>query len=739
MRVRFSTAAALAIIAVACDRPATAPNDSQQPSALPPSASLTSQLSQADQRTPFQRSVIQTIAERQAQGLPVPTASYEYQEVAPAGIVAAQQGERTIVARTVIAFENVAQAGLDEWPALVVSGDLPPGVQGTIHPGDYTQFAKDQISKQYPDAWSGVSYEAGPRTYTVAETLSVSGARQPDELMKVDLQGLASVAATDQVLLGFTLNGPGIDYHVDFGVDICIIWFFGCQVEVELVDFWAGFVLDWTIATRLPMAMSVTSPTTLKEGGTYPLTSTATGRDWGIPDFEAVGVNAENGNEFVLKFEFGAGVFLTVAGYDAVNIGVQPMSLDRTASFATPLGPGQMLTLPTLNVPIWGFDAAVADASIGLLLTPTAGSDRYTADWLATGEGSGSGTATYTTSGAAVPLGTVAAVDGPGSAGVQLSGFRYYFSQFYLDLGIEFTFHVLSWGNAYPLSVTDFDLSSVLGKLYVEPHSGTAGVIALEIPIENVAPTVTLARSGAATIIPVHGALTSLARPGDVLEFTGAASDPGRDDITLRWDWNDGAPAPDHSTTYPVPYHVTERRTHAFDAACLYSVELAAVDDDAAVGADHVPVVVTGARGTRPRLDGYWQHQFAGNGHSDLSAAELACYLGIVTHMSTLFGDQRPMETAAEAHDVLFLKQNGGVAREQLDRQLLVAWLNFAAGAIGYDDLVDQNGDGKVDTPFGQAMAAIEAARLNSQTTEKEIQKLAAVVHAMSVTMTAVD
>jgi hypothetical protein len=730
MRVRLITIATLVVTAVACDQTPTAPIGSPQASpASPPSANLAA-LNQSGERTPFQQSIAQTIAERQAQGLPVPTATYEYEEIAPLGIAAQAPGAVTVVAKTVIAFDSVQQSGLAEWPTIVVAGDVPEGATGFVRPGDYTQFAKDEISKRYPDAWTGVTFESGARTYTVAETLAVKGSQQLDELMDVRLQGLETVTSMDQVLLGFTLNGPGIDYHVSLDVDICIIWFFGCRVEIELVSFWAGFVLDWTIGARLPMATNVFSLTALKEVGSFPLSSSSMGMDWNAADFTAVGVNPENGNEYVLKFDFGAGVFLTVVGYDAVNIGVQPMSLNSVASFATPLDPGHPLTLPSLAVPLWGFNAAVADASIDLSLTPRAGSDRYTADWLVTAGGSGSGTATYTRSGDVIPLGTVSALDGPDSADVQLSGFRYYFNQFYLDLGINFTFHVLSWGNTFSLPLTDFDLSSVLGHLYVGPHSGTTGTLGLQLLIENVAPTVALSRNGT---VSIHGVPTFLAGVNQVSSFSGEASDPGRDDLTLTWDWNDGPPSPGDVTTYPVPYQVTETRTHEFQSACLYQVGLRAVDDDQAVGEDGVLVLVTGGVVTDGRREGYWQHQFGRNGHTDYSDGQLECYLGIVRHVSGVFGGQRSVESLAAAYDVLHMAQNGGDPREQLDRELLVAWLNFAAGAIAYDGLVDENGDGTADVAYATAMATIEAARLDPATTDKEIRQLTARVHRINV------
>lgn len=726
MRVSRTIAAA-ALILAACDRNPVAPPVATPSAPLTVLTSgLSASLTQSDERTPFQRSLIKAIAERAAQGQPVPAqATYEYSEVTPMGIARATGEAPTIVARTILKFDNAEQAGLTQWPALVVSGAVPAGARGYVKAGDYTASVKDQIAQQYPDAWTSVSFETGPRTYTFAETLKVATTAQP--AMDVQLQSLDAVTSSDRLLLGFTVLGPDLDYSIAYGLDICVFWFFGCVAEVELVDFWAGFQLDWTIATRLPMAMSVTAPAAVTEGTTVPLTSVATGEDWSAADYAAAGVSPEDGNEFVLRFIFRTGVFLEVFGADVVDLGID-VNLDRAASFATPLGSGQMLALPQFDVSVWGFDVAVAAADVGIALTPLVGSDRYTADWLVSGEGGGSGSATYANSGQGVQLGTMSALDGPGQMNVNLSGFRYYFNQFGLDLGLSFYLSVLGYGSTWTIPITQFDLGGITGGLYVGPHSGTPGELGLPIPIANVPPTVVLARSGT---VPVQGQPTWIAAAGQELHFTGVASDPGRDDLTLTWNWNDGSTVP--GTTYPVPHEVSETRTHQFASACLYAVGLRAVDDDQAFGEDRVPVVVTGGGQRGARLDGYWQHQLGRQGNTDFSDAELACYLSVVAHMSAVFGEEVDVASLPQAYHVLFMGQNGGDVRAHLDRQLLVAWLNFAAGAVGYDELVDLEGDGVGDTPFGQAMATVERARLNPATTERALRAFATVAHQFNV------
>ncbi len=80
------------------------------------------------------------------------------------------------------------------------------------------------------------------------------------------------------------------------------------------------------------------------------------------------------------------------------------------------------------------------------------------------------------------------------------------------------------------------------------------------------------------------------------------------------------------------------------------------------------------------------------------------------------------MEREVLEFDVLFVGGSGGSAAQQLDRQLLTAWLNFANGAFDYAELVDTNGDKIVDTPFSLVMANAEAVRLNPSSTDSQLR-----------------
>jgi PKD domain len=266
-----------------------------------------------------------------------------------------------------------------------------------------------------------------------------------------------------------------------------------------------------------------------------------------------------------------------------------------------------------------------------------------------------------------------------------------------------------------------------------------------QVTVNNVNPTVSIGEAGATDI---NGTPVILGHAGAPVAFAGRATDPGSDDLTLRWNWDDGDPAIDVSTTYLVnppntdpdpspsvqPRDVTDPQSHAFGQACVYDIVFSALDDDAGSASDTIKVLVLG-NASRGRTTGYWAQQYRQIGGVDFDNATLTCYLEIVAFVSRVFNEARDASTFPKAQAILFDQGNSVRKRDQLDRDLLTAWLNFANGAVGWSELVDTNRNGVADTAFRVAMQTAESVRLNPNATPAQIDAQRAIVQSINDTI----
>jgi len=283
-----------------------------------------------------------------------------------------------------------------------------------------------------------------------------------------------------------------------------------------------------------------------------------------------------------------------------------------------------------------------------------------------------------------------------------------------LDQGQVTGTHQYGDNGLFPVTVT------------VTDDDGGAGSDAFDVTVNNVDPTAEIDETD--TVL-VNGIPTFMAHVGEPLDFNGRSTDPGSDDLFLSWDWDDGSPAPDVTTVYLVnppdpdpfpspsvqPRDITDEQIQAFTDACLYEISFLADDDDGGHGEDQAFVIITG-NADKARSEGYWQHQYGGNGNIDFDQETLECYLAIVGFMSTVFDEARDASTIENAYDVLFLAHNQGSEIEQFDRELLVVWLNFANGSLEY-------------TEFSDIVAIAESVRLDPNATDREIREQTNILH----------
>jgi len=246
--------------------------------------------------------------------------------------------------------------------------------------------------------------------------------------------------------------------------------------------------------------------------------------------------------------------------------------------------------------------------------------------------------------------------------------------------------------------------------------------------VANVNPTAGIDSSGEQVY---DGVSAFVLEKGEDLTIPASSTDPGSDDLTFTWDWDDGTTSSETSLVNPPaldpllspsvqPRDVTASATHAYATACLFDLGLAVVDDDGGSGADSAVVLVTGNADVA-RGHGWWLNQYREKSGNDFTPAELECYLKIVNFFSMVFSEKTPAITRAQATKVLNAPAKSPEA-VIFDQHALGAWLNFANGAVKLDTPVDTNNDGVDDSTFGAVMLTAETVRINPASTSAQIK-----------------
>jgi hypothetical protein len=735
VRPHAASVLVIALIATACERPT-------EVNQITPTPVKTPGLSQ-EGYTPLQNRIANSFANRKARGLATPSVSFEF--ASPQGSsVSAVRGRKygseegySFTAITVIRYRGPAEAGLKEWPALTLSPEQSQKLRVTQEEfRERYVVAKD---KQAPGFWNRHKLGQEPRTYTIKEreTVTYPKARAAPAMSLSATTDVSALATNQQDLVfGFSIDMPRIDDGVSFGID-----------DVEELEF--SWRVDWDFGIRLPVAGTINSVEPMLEGSTYSPTSSMAGLNYSAADYAAVGLPTQGGNE--VFFRWLTQVCIEFSG--AIDSGKQCAGPDirRSNDFTTPFGSGASVPFPTIDLALYDYGIA----GIDLEIKNRVGSELITGDWSTVGAAIGSGHVEYTGPSAPGVLSSVRAIDGPGQALMSVDGLLYHFTHFSVSPSLKLWVDVeipvpifpdIDWEDSWPIDLGTYDLSDFIDHDFIDSNGASVGLhhnqeytgatkLTMSVPVANVAPTAAVTVTGGSQY-NFNGTPTRIGSTGEQFQFTGRSHDPGRDGLTLSWDWGDGAPSPDISTLFPLaaatgPNDAADARTHAFNRACLYDVTFKSVDDDNAFGEDHTSILITQPGGTA-RLDGYWQHQLAGDG-SVLDRSVINCYLAIVARVSSIFGELRSVATPEDAYGVLNLAQNAGSEREQLDREILVSWLNFASGAIGYTQMLDSNGDGIADAPFSQVLQNAEAIRRNPAATAKALKEQTQIIHQISV------
>jgi hypothetical protein len=245
--------------------------------------------------------------------------------------------------------------------------------------------------------------------------------------------------------------------------------------------------------------------------------------------------------------------------------------------------------------------------------------------------------------------------------------------------------------------------------------------------VANVNPTSIIDESGTEE----YGGQTAfILDAGGNVTVPASSTDPGSDDLTFTWDWDDGTTSTETTLVNPPgadplkspsvqPRDVDLSKNHTYSAACLYTLTVTVDDDDGGTANDTAAIVVRG-NGTISKGSGWWLNQARPGPPDDFSTETLECYLAITGYFSLVFPDGM---TRQDAIQILHTPAKSPVL-DVFKQQLLAAWLNFANGAIDLDSPVvtGPNASAPPDTTFGAAMLAAELVATNPASTEAEIR-----------------
>ena len=278
-----------------------------------------------------------------------------------------------------------------------------------------------------------------------------------------------------------------------------------------------------------------------------------------------------------------------------------------------------------------------------------------------------------------------------------------------LALGVT---HVYGDNGAYAVTVT------------VTDDDGGSGADAVVVTVTNLNPTASFDTSGA---ISFPGGDYLVVEAGSELPSAAEGSDPGSDDLTFTWSvgdvniyFNDGlAPDPQPSPFGTFPFEASDSIDAVYAEPGVDTLTVTLSDDDGGSDSDGGNVIVTGTAGATEG-SGWWKHQYSGNGAPHIDEAIAAGYLEIVNAVSSVFSEQVVAATADDVHAIL--SPTGGDRRARAIAELMIAWLQFASGAVEHDNTVPLGGQEAI--AFLDLMFQAEATILNPAASDAQLHEV---------------
>jgi hypothetical protein len=258
-------------------------------------------------------------------------------------------------------------------------------------------------------------------------------------------------------------------------------------------------------------------------------------------------------------------------------------------------------------------------------------------------------------------------------------------------------------------------------EVTVTDNDGGVGVDTVAVVVANLDPDLTL-DTGDAVSFP--GGDYFIGQIGIPQSHAASAQDAGSDDLTFTWGFgpattyfNDGTdPDPFPSPLGVFPFFAADEAEVDFILPGVYIVDVIVTDDDGGSDAAELDKLVTGdADATQG--NGWWKHQYSGDGNPHVDDAVLSGYLDIVNAVSSVFSEATAVATLGDVHMVL--SPTGSDRRVHAEADLMAAWLQFASGAVAWDASVPLGGGASMS--FLDLMQQVETTILDGSATEAEL------------------
>lgn len=293
----------------------------------------------------------------------------------------------------------------------------------------------------------------------------------------------------------------------------------------------------------------------------------------------------------------------------------------------------------------------------------------------------------------------------------------------------------IDWDDGSPAqNVSVAQLAAGVGHVYgdngtynvivtVTDDDGGIGSDNAPIVVSNLSPELTIDSAGAITF---PGGDYMIVEAGDELSASAHGSDPGSDDLRFTWSvgdsniyFNNGVSADPLKSPYGTfPFAASDSIEASYPSPGVGTLSVTLADDDGGSDNASANVIVTG-NATRTEGQGWWKHQYSGKGKPHIPHATAQAYLNIVNAVSSIFSETTSATTFSQVHAIL--QPTGNNRRARARAELMLAWLQFASGAVEHNATI-QLSSGPVD--FLTLMTQSEAAIANPATTDSQLHAI---------------